>query len=310
MGSLLGNAQDYVKFAFSDGLNNEALINRMEREISMFLSAINSAESKGVNIDYVGINVDEAVKRDLDRLWSTVYFRIDGDDILERCIQLKTNSGEVVFYQVRNIPILMKPFEGDDSFQDELYQEAVLNFSKEGKIISFRTALPNNQYVKLFREGTQLDNIYHKTMILDFTERFRAAYNNRDIEFMETIFSNDALIITGKELKRAEGPKYEYTVQDKQQYLSRLQTVFKRNSYINVNFDISDEDIVRHGAKPNIYGLTLKQDWSTNTYSDEGIVFLIWDFTDEDNPRILVRTWQPMSVGKEEIFTLQKIELE
>ena len=39
-------------------------------------------------------------------------------------------------------------------------------------------------------------------MILDFTERFRTAYNEHNINFLDAIFSDDALIITGKVIER------------------------------------------------------------------------------------------------------------
>ena len=99
----------------------------------------------------------------------------------------------------------------------------------------------------------------------------------------------------------------EYTTQGKQQYLAGLRRVFKNNGYINVKFD--DIEIVRHGAKPNYYGVTLKQGWFTKNYSDQGIVFIVWDFTDEFNPKIMVRTWQPMEIDDKDVFTLNNFKL-
>ena len=44
-------------------------------------------------------------------------------------------------------------------------------------------------------------------------------------------------------------------------------------------------------------------------YSDEGYLFLVWDFSDEENPKIHVRTWQPLeSVSDEsQIMNLNSI---
>ena len=66
---------------------------------------------------------------------------------------------------------------------------------------------------------------------------------------------------------------------------------------------------MRHGAKPNFYGVTLVQHWNSSTYSDKGILFLVWDCTDEDQPKIHVRTWQPMETPENEVFTLSDIKL-
>lgn len=128
---------------------------------------------------------------------------------------------------------------------------------------------------------------------------------------MEKVFSEDALIVTGKVMKRVDceipKPKVEYTTMGKQQYLANLRRVFARNSYINVHFD--GISLRRHASKPNFYGVTLVQRWSSTTYSDEGIVFIIWDFSDEERPKILVRTWQPMEVDDNEVFKLKDFKL-
>ena len=41
----------------------------------------------------------------------------------------------------------------------------------------------------------------------------------------------------------------------------------------------------------------------------EGIVFLVWNFTNEERPKIEVRTWQAMSTEEREIFTLNNFIL-
>ena len=56
-------------------------------------------------------------------------------------------------------------------------------------------------------------------------------------------------------------------------------------------FDIID--VERNPLHPSIYGVTLRQEWYASAYSDVGTVFLLWDFTNEDRPKIYVRTWQP-----------------
>jgi hypothetical protein len=104
--------------------------------------------------------------------------------------------------------------------------------------------------------------------------------------------------------------KIEYSVQNKKQYLTNLKRVFEKNSYINIKFD--DIVVTRHEGNPNIYGVTLKQDWnSSGGYHDEGWLFLMIDYEDENNPLIWVRTWQPLTdpntgraIPAEDIFGL------
>ena len=104
-----------------------------------------------------------------------------------------------------------------------------------------------------------------------------------------------------------------YNKQNKQQYLNNLRKVFKTAKYIHVSFD--DIEVMRHPTNPNFYGVTLHQGWTSNTYHDEGYIFLLWDFRNEDAPEIHVRTWQPDRIGgkelaRDEIFTLSDFDIQ
>lgn len=300
-------AQDQVYFEFSDGIDNGTLKNNMEQQISALLTAINQAETANDDINYTGINIDNLASQSLGMMWNNVHFRVSDDDIVEHCLSIKASNGSVLGYQVRNIPIEMKPF--DDSYDGDLYQEICINLGKDGTITDFNIAMGLNQYMKIIREGDRLNDLDRRMQILHWVEQFRNAYCQKDINFMDAVFSEDALIVTGKVIKRVnyEGPRVQYNVMGKQQYLANLRRVFARNSYVNVHFD--DIEVVRHASKPNFYGVTLKQGWNSSTYSDEGIVFIVWDFTDEFNPKILVRTWQPMDVEEKDVFKLSNFKL-
>lgn len=309
MASVTLHAQDAVHFEFSDGIEDFALKSKMEQQISALLTAINRAESNNSNINYGGIYIDDFASQSLGMMWNNVHFRIMDDDIVEHCLRIKTSSGKILGYQVRNIAVEMKPI--DDSYTGDLYQEVCINLDPEGVITDFNITLGLNQYMKIIKEGERLKDMDRRLQIQHWVEQFSNAYGKKDIDFMEKVFSEDALIVTGKMMKRVDceipKPKVEYTTMGKQQYLANLRRVFARNSYIHVKF--TDIEYVRHASKPNFYGVTLKQRWSSTTYSDEGVVFIIWDFTDEEHPKILVRTWQPMEVDDDEIFTLDKFKL-
>lgn len=307
LGGVTLHAQDAVNFEFSDGIDNNQLKSKMERQASALLTAINQAETNNTDINYSGIDIDNLASQSIGMMWNNVHFRISDDDIVEHCLKIKASNGSAIGYQVRNIAVEMKPF--DDTYDGDTYQEVCINFDKTGKISDFNLAMGLNQYLKIIREGDKLDDLDRRMQILHWVEQFRNAYCQKDINFMDAVFSEDALIVTGKVIKRVnyEGPKVEYNVMGKQQYLANLRRVFARNSYINVHFD--DISVVRHSSKPNFYGVTLKQGWSSSTYSDEGIVFIVWDFTDEYNPKILVRTWQPMEVDDNEVFNLNNFKI-
>ena len=79
--------------------------------------------------------------------------------------------------------------------------------------------------------------------------------------------------------------------------------MFSRNAFIEVKFD--DIKISKHRLYPEIYGVNLIQTWNSPTYKDVGNLFLIIDFKDEKQIKILVRAWQPL--GLEE-FDLSNFE--
>jgi len=45
-------------------------------------------------------------------------------------------------------------------------------------------------------------------------------------------------------------------------------------------------EVMRHPVNPNFYGVTLLQGWTSGKYHDDGYLFLLWDFTDENVPQI------------------------
>lgn len=139
----------------------------------------------------------------------------------------------------------------------------------------------------------------NRKMILNYCEHFRTAYTTKDIDFLRQVFSNNALIIVGNIVKpttnddkyQSGDAKVTMAIHSKHDYLSRLSKVFVTNKKIDVRF--SDFKIMRHPTKEGIYGVMLRQQYSSDKYSDDGYLFLLWDFTNKSMPLIHVRTWQP-----------------
>ena len=323
--SVVMNGADEVTFEFSDGIQG-TLKTKMEQQLSSFLTAINRAESSGrYEINFAGIQFEnsETASQTISMLWNSVHFRTQDDDFYQSCLQHK-RGGKVTGYQVRNIYMDMKPV--DDSYQEDLSQEFIIEFDAQGRISDVNIAMGKLQYQDILKAGEQLNDLDRREQIIFFCEQFANAYHKMDINYMEDIFSDDALIITGRvrqkekatvlmknpEVNLPQQNNVEYTVQTKQEYINNLRACFNRQKgqkggFINVKFD--EYKVVRHPAKPNYYGVTLKQSWSSKGYHDEGIVFLVWNFTDEDRPKIEVRTWQAMNTTEREIFTLNNFRL-
>lgn len=135
--------------------------------------------------------------------------------------------------------------------------------------------------------------------ILSYCEHLRTSYTTRDIDFIRQVFSDNALIIVGHVVKTAGTPgaalssnsKVVYNIRSKQEYLEKLSRIFDSGKAVDVGF--SEFRILRHPTVNGIYGVTLRQKYSCGAYSDDGYLFLLWDFRNMSMPLIHVRTWQP-----------------
>lgn len=161
----------------------------------------------------------------------------------------------------------------------------------------------------------------NRAVILNYVEHFRTSYTTKDIDFLEQLFSENALIIVGKVIeskRQASGylpaKQVEYNVKSKRNYLDRLCEVFNANKKIDVRF--SNFHITKHPTQKGIYGVGLHQSYASDLYSDEGYLFLLWDFRDETAPQIHVRTWQPAMIDghtplpSNEVFTIGNFNLQ
>ena len=99
----------------------------------------------------------------------------------------------------------------------------------------------------------------------------------------------------------------EYVKHNKETYMNNLRRAFSANAFINVKFD--EIEVMMHPDNSNIYGVTLKQHWNTSNYSDAGWLFLMIYFRDESNPLILIRTWQPLQVPRNDVFGLDNFRI-
>lgn len=306
---LLALAQ--ITVTISDGVDNPTLKSKMEQTISNLLNEANAAQQQGRDLRLGQYGIPENVQISMSMLWENSPFICTDEAIVEHCIT--TGTG----YQIRNIPLEMRP-RIQEQFNESEYQEAVISFDRNGNLESFYLSISMNLYMNVVRGNKELTDLRRRQLILDYVEKFRTSYNQKDIKFLEQVFSDDALIITGKVIKQKKDhialpDKIVYKKQSKQEYLTGLRRVFANNSYIRVTFD--EIKVMRHPINPNFYGVTLHQGYTSQNYHDDGYLFLLWDFTDESMPQIHVRTWQPDQINggrlpEDEIFSLSDFDIE
>lgn len=312
-----------VTLTVDDMTPRPSALNAAERNLSTILTEINRAQKADAILITKDFTIDDFALKSLLRLWAVTPFYCDDEEVVERCWIFKDGS-----MMVSHIPLIITP--KDEAFGMGNYQEAVVEFDKHGKITDFRLALDAQTAESMERCGSTVEK--EKSMIiLQYIERFRTAYNQRDIKTIEQMFSDDALIITGKVVMQKPlndvmpaKAKVEYTKQNKQQYIRNLKLAFARNKWIDVKFSQIGENsekggcagITRSRVDPTKYGVRLRQEWKSSNYSDEGYLFLLWEFPEDGrDPIIHVRTWQPQWVNgemqqpDESIFTLGGFDL-
>lgn len=293
-----------VEVIITDGLKNVQLKQKMERSLSALLTEVNAAHEKERKIDFASLRLPSDVQMTLSMLWENSPFLCIDELVSQKCLQKK--NGE---FQVRNIPLLLIQQGQEGVSEGDEYQEAVVTFDKGGNICGFHLAISMNLYMNVLKHGKDVTDHRYREMILDFTERFRTAYNEHNINFLDAVFSDDALIITGKviERKNPDGIRLPdeviYKKQTKNQYLTNLKRIFNNDKKNLIRVDFDEIKVMRHpNESPEYkycYGVTLHQSYKSATYSDEGYLFLLWDFTDENKPKIHVRTWQPDAYSKD-----------
>lgn len=307
----ISQAQD-IEVSIIDGIQNQTIKSRMERGISALLSEINRACAQERSLRLDGIDMALSGKRSLEALWRNLHFLCEDNQIVERCL----TSAEG--YVIRNIYTQVNPMIED--YSDEPERALTIRLTRDGQIASVAMAASDAVYGRIMEQGLSVTDMERRTTILSFVENYRSFYDEKDLNAIDRIFSDDAIIITGTvPMKKNYAndtqswrEQITYKVQSKPQYLTSLASNFKRNKYIKVTF--SDVEVVRHPANPNYYGVTLHQHWKSSTYEDDGYLLLIWEFYDGQDPIIHYRTWQPDRIGshsltKDEIINIMDFNI-
>ncbi len=287
-----------VVMKINEGLpGKQALKTKMESEIGKLLTEFNDAAREKRDLNVSHISMTPQARKDICAMYNFLPFVCDDPAYTERCISTVTG------YCIRGILVSIVP---QPDYHDSLERELTVNFSPDGQITGAVFSLPHhitNPDGPIMRGAKEVEDVARRNEILTFVENYRSYYDKKDIAMLDSIFSDDAIVITGKVMYRKVNEYGKlikdvvYKQQDKKQYLDNLRnSVFKNNKYIRVKFD--DIEVVRHPTNSKVYVVTLQQDWDSQKYTgtkyhDEGFVTLVWEFSEQGkDPQILFRSWQ------------------
>ena len=197
-------------------------------------------------------------------------------------------------------------FRGNRMFLEDM----TFRFDSNGKICSLAFMLNKSVRDLISDSGFRWENT-SRLMMMEFLEDYQTAYALKRIDYLERIFSDDALIIVGNVLKIVKNTDdnrvvlkddaVEFKKYTKREYITNLRRSFASKEFINIGFE--DVDICKMTRGGEIYAIHIKQYYYSNNYSDTGYLTLLVDMRDKVNPMIHIRVWSP---EKDPDFTARK----
>jgi len=135
-----------------------------------------------------------------------------------------------------------------------------------------------------------------------FLDDVKQAYEDKDIDFLEEIYSDALLIYADNDSayqSDSSGPQADSSrtyVQNYfpkislEEYLDKIRKIFVENEFITLQFD--SVDIRRSADNEFIYGVSTRQSWRASNFEDEDYWFFMFDFSDIEEPLLLIHGWQ------------------
>lgn len=272
------------KKAETDRLIEESLANNMDD----YLKAMKAVEKALRNKD-----VSEAKN----------YFTPDGYEMFESLLKngkyYILGTPEYKFVEIKDMVICRSiPMQFNFKNNVGFIRHVVFRFDKESrKVNSIAFKLTDMAEIDIL--GKDQWNPSSRMILINFLEDYQTAYALKRLDYLDKIFSDDALIIVGTVLKQkqkgdvmhlATETKVKYDTLSKGKYIDKLHNVFTKNEFVNIRF--LDTDFTQHKSGLELYGIQVKQEYLSSTYGDVGYLFLMVDLR-EELPVIHVRTWEP-----------------
>lgn len=214
---------------------------------------------------------------------------------------------------------IKRQFRNGKAFMEKL----VYRFNPESrKIESVAFALTQRAENDIMNAAASWPEV-SRWAILNFMEDYQTAFALKRIDYINSIFSDDALIITGTILKKLDNTErgfdrnksldlggskdIAYSKLSKTEYIDRLRKIFGSREYVHLQFEdnvtrMIDLPAINGINKGAAFGIEIKQRYESTGYSDDGYLTMVFD-TRGKLPIIHVRLWQP---DKNNMMSLQE----
>lgn len=178
-------------------------------------------------------------------------------------------------------------------------QDVVFTFNAENKIDNVSFGLGKVANDDILGKSVWPEEV--RMAIMQFLENYQTAYALKRLDYIESVFDEDAVIITGSLVPRkvmTDGGGYvmpdkvvKYNRYTKQSYLKYLKLSFASKEYINLRF--ANNDVRKLSKGGELYAIQIYQEYYSSNYGDKGYLFLMVDLNNPNQPIIKVRTWLP-----------------
>lgn len=200
------------------------------------------------------------------------------------------------------------------SFNSESFtHDIVFRFDEKSKLVaSIAFRLTETAENDIWNNRWSADS---RIVLTNFLEDYQTAYAFKQLDYLQKIFSDDALIIVGHVVEYkpvsqdgalySNNKKVERTKKTKAEYMADLERQFNNKKYINIHFT-NLEVKQASGTDKDVYGVQVRQYYNSSNYNDDGYLFLMVDLRGE-LPIIHVRTWQPGKTDINDLITLRDL---
>jgi hypothetical protein len=215
-------------------------------------------------------------------------------------------------WEVREV----KVFANYSSIRKQTTESLIIDFDKNGNLYDVNFGVIESLYEDFLAVGKKSGDWGNRQVIIKFMEKYRTTFMTRNLTLLDSLFADEAVIIVGREVKinklkdvsslNNQIPNIEYIRMNKEQYILRQKEIFESRQDLYLGY--STFNISRKNKQPNVYGISLRQNYLASGYADEGYLFLLVDFN-EELPQIYVRSWQPQEWDESELIKLSSFNL-
>lgn len=241
------------------------------------------------------------------------YFTFEGREMFDKLIGY--GNGRIVgvpqmkYYESSDNRTVARGLQMSFSFRNgtktTFVEDVAFTFNTEGKIETVAFGLGKDAEHDILTKKTAWSHTMRE-QLMEFLESYKTAYCLKRLDYIKSIFADDAIIIVGNVAKvfdkqrtgdggmTMKGRKIiTHNRYSKDEYIDNLAKCFRNNEFINLRFGHSDIQKLEKASNKDVVCVQLAQDYNSTTYADFGYLFLMIDMSDKDAPFIKVRTWQP-----------------